>query len=111
MNLNELDELFNDTANRTWGVFYYCSADPRVIAPSRPTWRGYQINFAHAHAVHVLVFYLIVLFGPVSIAFAFGPGNAVMTAVFVFLAFTGSIGLLMAISAYLSRQHDDRPEE
>jgi hypothetical protein len=64
MSLEELDRLFEDPANRPLGTFYYCAEDPRIIAPSRPNWKGFQINFAHPGAVPFLLFYLSVLIGP-----------------------------------------------
>ena len=103
MQLSELDELFEDPANRPWGVFYYCSSDPRVIAPSRPTWRGYQINFAHPRAVHVLLLYLIVLLGPMSLALVYGPSNVPQLTILVSIAFAVSVGFLVALSTHLSR--------
>ena len=108
MKLSELDKLFEDPANRPWGVFYHCAADPRVIAPSRPTWRGYQINFAHPHAVHLLLFYLIVLLGPVSLALALGPGDLGQITLLISAVFTASVGFLIALSAHLSRRHAAR---
>ena len=104
MRLKELDELFEDPANRRWGVFYNCSADPRVIAPSRPTWRGYQINFAHPRATQVLLRYLMVLLGPVSLALAFGPSNLGQLTVLVSLVFAASAGFLVTLSRHLSRR-------
>ena len=98
MDLAELDALFEDRANRRWGVFYHCPSDPRIVAPSRPTWRGYQINFAHPNSVRVLIFYLAVLLGPVSLALTFGP-------IFAALAFSASVAFLVGLSARLSKQH------
>jgi hypothetical protein len=105
MDLRDLDKLFEDPANRPWGVFYHCSNDPRVIAPSRPSWRGYQINFAHPRAIHVLLLYLIVLVAPASIAFAAGPGDAEQLTVLVSAVFAASVAVLIALSAFLSRRH------
>jgi hypothetical protein len=105
MNLEELDKLFEDPANRPWGVFYHCPSDPRVIAPSRPTWRGHQINFAHPRAFLLLVFYLALLLCPVSLAFTFGPGNPGALAIVVVLVFAASVTFLIALSVHLSKQH------
>lgn len=104
MELGELDKLFEDPANRVWGVFYHCPADPRVIAPSRPTWRGYQINFAHPRAAYVLLLYLVVLIGPVGVALVFGPEDPVQLAVRAVAVFGVSVGLLLVLSFRLSRR-------
>ncbi len=105
MNLSELDALFHDPANRPWGVFYYCSADPRVIAPSQPTWGDYQINFAHPRAVKLLFLYLAVLLGPASLAVAFGPSTAGWLTALVSFVFAVSVGFLVALSSRLARAH------
>ena len=107
MKLSELDKLFADPANRTWGVFYYCPADPRVIAPSRPTWRGFQINFAHPRAVPVLLLYLLILFGPILLVFTFFPGGIGRLVPVATAVFAVSAGFLIALSCYLSRRHAD----
>ena len=103
--LSEFDELFEDPANRPWGIFYHCAADPRLIAPSRPTWRGYQVNFAHPRAIPVLLLYLIVLLCPASVALALGPGDASQLTMLVAVVFAVSVGFLVALSSYLSRGH------
>ena len=105
MNLGELDALFEDPTNRVCGIFYHCPADPRVIAPSRPSWRGYQINFAHRRAVQALFLYLIVLLGPASLAAGLGPADEWQLALLVFALFAASVAFLVALSAYLSRRH------
>lgn len=105
MKLSELDKLFEDPAHRRWGVFYHCPADPRVIAPSRPTWRGYQINFAHPYAAHLLLLYLVVLAGPTLLALTLGPGDVRQLSALAAGVFLVSVGSLVALSRYLSRQH------
>jgi hypothetical protein len=73
-----------------------------VIAPSRPSWRGYQINFAHPRAVLLLVFYLIILVVPVSLAIRLGPDDIVKCMFLGVLVFAASVGFLIALSAHLS---------
>ena len=110
MNLEELDALFDDPANRPWGIFYHCASDPRVIAPHRPNWRGYQINFAHSRAVPVLVFYVAVVICPPWLVFAYGPRDPAVLAVAISSAFVASVALLISLSAHLSKQHADPPD-
>lgn len=105
MGLRELDALFEDPANRRWGVFYHCAADPRVIAPSRPTWRGYQINFAHPRAVQVLLLYLVLLIVPVSVALGFGPSEVGRRTALASVVFGASVAFLVVLSSHLSRRH------
>jgi len=105
MNIDELDKLFKDPSNRPWGFFYYCTADPRVIAPSRPSWRGYQINFAHPRAAPVLFLYLIILIVPVLLVLSLGPESIVMVALYSLLAFTVSVVFLIIHSSYLSTHY------
>ena len=104
MELAELDALFEDRANRRWGVFYHCPSDPRVVAPSRPTWRGYQINFAHPKSVRFLTLYLAVLLGPVSLALALGPPDPAAFVIVAGLVFSASVAFLIGLSARLSKQ-------
>ena len=105
MELEELDKLFEDPANRPWGVFYHCAADPRVVAPSRPPWQGYQINFAHPRAVYVLLVYVVALIAPVSLVLALGPQSLGQLSVLATVVFAVSVGCLLAASRHLSRQH------
>ena len=105
MPLEELDRLFQNPANRRLGIFYHCAADPRIIAPSRPNWKGWQINFAHPKAVRFLLFYLSVLLGPVAIVVLLGPENLLRTGSLAFGAFFLSTVFLIWLSRHLSRKH------
>jgi hypothetical protein len=105
MSLEELDRLFEDPANRPLGTFYCCAEDPRIIAPSCPNWKGFQINFAHPWAVPLLLLYLCVLVAPPALAALFGPQDPVLFTLFVSGAFFFSVGLLIGLSRHLSRQH------
>jgi len=103
--LEELDRFFEDPLNRRWGVFYYCPSDPRVIAPSHPTWRGYQINFANPKALPVLFLYISLLILPASLALVYGPEELGSLIIVVVLVFSLSIAFLIVLSANLSRRH------
>lgn len=105
MTLEELDDLFKDPANRRWGVFYHCPSDPRIIAPSRPGFRGYQINFANPSAAPVLIFYLATMILPVFLVFAYGPRELGSLVTAVLSVFAVSIAFLIALSANLSKRH------
>ena len=106
MSLEELDRLFEDPANRPLGAFYYCTEDPRIIAPSRPNWRGFQINFAHPRAVPFFLFYLSMLVGPSALAALFGPQDPLLFTVFVSGVFFASVAFLVRLSRRLSRMHE-----
>jgi len=105
--LEELDRLFEDPMNRRWRIFYHCPADPRVIAPSRPSLKGWQINLAHPSAFRVMLLYLGVLVGPASCAFAIRPGESAGTILLVAASFAASVAVLIALSYRLSRRHAD----
>jgi hypothetical protein len=107
MKLEDLDRLFEDTAHRRLRFFYYCKADPRVVAPSRPTWKGFQINFAHPWAFRVLLLYLAVLICPTLLAFVLGPCDPVRRAGLVGFTFAASVTVLVVVSKHLSRQHTE----
>ena len=106
LDLEELDALFHDPSNRRWGVFYYCPEDPRVLAPSRPTVHGYQINFAHPRARRTLALYLAVLILPAAATVAFGPVDAGSLLTAALVVFGLSVGALLGLSAYLARRID-----
>jgi hypothetical protein len=107
MTLEELDKLFEDPANRPWGVFYHCADDPRIIAPSRPTWGGWQINFAHPRAVSFLLFYLGVLIGPLLLAALLGPRDPLHMLLLAVGVFVPSVFCLNRLSCQQSRKHAD----
>ncbi len=104
MSLEELDRLFHDPAHRCWGVFYSCAADPRLIAPSRPTMQGWQINFAHPRAFPCLLLYLSILVGPVAVVTLFASEDPLGWAILAVGAFAGSVAFLIRLSTRLSRQ-------
>ncbi len=108
MTLEELDRLFEDPANRPFGVFYRCSTDPRVIAPSRPGWRGWQINWAHPRALPFSLLYLATLLGPLVLVATFGPSDVVRLSILAGVAFAISVAFLIGLSARLSRRHPPR---
>jgi threonine/homoserine/homoserine lactone efflux protein len=105
VSLEELDRLFEDPANRPLGTFYCCAEDPRMIAPSRPGWRGFQINFAHPRAVPFFLFYLSVLIGPSALAALFGPQDPLLLTAFVSGVFFASVAFLVRLSRRLSGKH------
>jgi len=105
MTLEELDKLFEDPANRSWGVFYCCAEDPRIIAPSRPTWRGWQINFAHPRALSFLLFYLGLLIGPLLLVVLFGPREPLRMLLLAIGVFGHSAFWLIRVSTLQSRRH------
>ena len=107
MTLEELDRLFEDPTNRRWRLFYHCRADPRVVAPSRPSAKGWQINLAHPKAFRVMLLYLVVLVGPASCAFALRPGDSIGTLLLVAVTFAASVAVLIALSYHLSMRHAD----
>ena len=109
MTLEELDRLYADPANRPLGTFYKCAADPRVIAPSRPDWRGWQINFAHPRALPTLVLYLGILGVPLGLVFLLGPANPLPMALLAGGVFLASVVFLVLLCTHLSRQHATEP--
>ena len=65
MNRAQIEELWRDQGNWTWGVIYHCREDPRVIVPRRWRWGGWTLNFGHQGAVFV---------GFAAMGLAVGPG-------------------------------------
>ncbi len=65
MKPEQIDRLWKDDANWTWGVIYRCREDPRVIVPRRWRWGGWTLNFSHPKAG---------LAGLAAVALAVGPG-------------------------------------
>ena len=61
----QIDNLWKDKTNWTWGVIYCCSEDPRVIVPRRWRWGGWTLNFGHPRAG---------LVGLAVLGLAVGPG-------------------------------------
>ena len=100
--IRELDRMFADPANRVLGAFYYCKADPRLIAPARVGIYGYQVNFAHRHAIPVLLIYLAILLLPLMLIIVLAPGEVFISE--VLLVFAGSVAVLIVLSIYLSRR-------
>ena len=50
MRREQIEQLWRDRSNWTWGVVYRCPQDPRVIVPRRWRWGGWTLNFAHPRA-------------------------------------------------------------
>ena len=50
MDREQIDRLWKDRTNWTWGVIYRCREDPRVIVPRRWRWGGWTLNFGHPRA-------------------------------------------------------------
>ena len=107
MTLEELDKLFENPANRSWGVFYCCAEDPRIIAPSRPTWRGWQINFAHPRALPFLLLYLGVLVGPLLLVALLGPRDPLRMSMLSIGVFALSVFSLIRLSIRQSKKYAD----
>ncbi len=61
----QIEKLWRDKANWTWGVIYHCQEDPRVIVPRRWRWGGWTLNFSHPRAG---------LVGLAAFGLAVGPG-------------------------------------
>lgn len=65
MEREQIDNLWRDKTNWSWGVIYCCPEDPRVIVPRRWRWGGWTLNFGHPRAGIV---------GLVAFGLAVGPG-------------------------------------
>ena len=65
MDREQIDRLWRDTGNWTWGVIYRCREDPRVIVPRRWRWGGWTLNLNHPRAGFV---------GLAAFGLAVGPG-------------------------------------
>ncbi len=65
MDREQIEELWRDKGNWTWGVIYRCREDPRVIVPRRWCWGGWTLNFNHPRAG---------LVGLAAFGLAVGPG-------------------------------------
>lgn len=64
MQREQIDNLWRDRTNWSWGVVYHCAEDPRVIVPRRWRWGGWTLNFAHRRAG---------LYGVLAVLFCVGP--------------------------------------
>jgi Family of unknown function (DUF5808) len=67
------EENRKDPANWKLGVIYYCEDDPRVIVSKRFRWSGYTVNFAHSHALLVLLAMIAAILAPFSLAWLLEP--------------------------------------
>ena len=65
MDREQIEELWRDKGNWTWGVIYRCREDPRAIVPRRWRWGGWTLNFSHPKAG---------LVGLAAFGLAVGPG-------------------------------------
>ena len=65
MDREEIERLWLEKGNWTWGVIYHCREDPRAIVPRRSRWGGWTLNFRHPRAG---------LIGLAAFALALGPG-------------------------------------
>ena len=89
---DDLDRLWASPSN--WSLVYRCAEDPRVIAPRRRRWMGWTINFAHPHALLVLVISVVIAVGPVFLLLFL----RLISPPLVLAAVATSIALLVALS-------------
>ena len=96
MTREELEKLWSDPRNWKW-MLYYCKADPRVIVPKRPKWRGWTVNAAHPWAVPVLLLIIALIAVPISIQLTHGAGLAVVA-----VTVAATVAVICLLCAYLS---------
>ena len=101
MTREEIETCWKDPRNRKWGVFYYCKADPRVIVPKHPKWRGWTANFARPSAIPVVLLLLALLAVPVFIVTVKGAGIGL-----VLVTAAAAITVLCLLCAYLSSRSE-----
>ena len=97
MTREEIEACWRDPANRKWGIFYYCKADPRLIVPKRPKCLGWTPNVAHPGAIPVTLLLIALLIAPVLILTAMRCSSAL-----VLMTEAAAIAVVCLISAYLS---------
>ncbi len=85
MDREQIEQLWSDKGNWTWGVIYHCREDPRVIVPRLWRWGGWTLNFSHPKAG---------LAGLVAMGLAVGP---VLLALYWFNDWR-AIGMAMMLS-------------
>ncbi len=69
MDREQIEKLWRDKGNWTWGFVYHCREDPRVIVPRRWRWGGWTLNFSDPRALPV---------GLGAFGLAVGPGALVL---------------------------------
>lgn len=65
MDRGQIEGLWRDKGNWTWGIIYRCREDPRAIVPRLWRWGGWTLNFSHPKAGRV---------GLAAFSLAVGPG-------------------------------------
>lgn len=52
---------YHDPANRRLGIFYFNTADPRILPPKRIKQLGWTLNFAHWQAWAILLLIIVLI--------------------------------------------------
>jgi len=101
MTRHEIEACWRDPRNRKWGIFYCCKADPRVIVPKRIKWMGWTVNVAHARALPVTLFLIVLLAAPVWFVTSKGAGTGAVVATVMI-----ATAVVCLLCAYLSSRVD-----
>lgn len=97
MSRNALDHFRLNPDNWKLGIFYFCSADQRMIVPKRIRGLGWTLNFARPLAVPYLCFILAVVYGVLELFRSFRAGGDTHFAIKLLLAL-GVIALCYRLS-------------
>lgn len=95
-NREEIEILWSDQANWTWGVIYRCAKDPRVIVPRRWRWGGWTLNFGHPNAAKA---------GLAAFSLAVGPG--LLTLFVLHDHVTAFIIMLLSVATLIAWAHHE----
>jgi hypothetical protein len=103
MTREEIENCWKDPRNWKGSIYgiYYCKADPRVIVPKHPKWRGWTANFARPSAIPVVLLLLALFAVPVFIVAVKGAGIGL-----VLVTAAAAITVLCLLCAYLSSRSE-----
>jgi hypothetical protein len=89
-----VEDLWADPTNWKGAVIYYCKDDPRVIVPKRIRWTGYTLNFAHSHAMLVLIASMAALIAPFGLFLILEPPESYIAAGVSFTALVVALWMI-----------------